>query len=256
MLEGQRLLITGVLTEDSLAFGVASTALDLGAKVVLTSFGRRMRITSRAARALPGEVELLELDVTDEDQLTALGEEMKSRWGQIDGLLHSIAGATSDAVGENFLATSATSAASCFEISAFSLKSLVVALLPLMEGEGGGSVVGLDLDASVAYKRYDWMGVAKASLEATARYLALYLGPRGVRVNLVAAGPVLTPSATAFNDFSDQLANLWDERAPLGWDVKDAAPIADATCFLLSPLSRGITGEVLRVDGGFHAVAF
>ena len=251
MLAGKRLLITGVITRRSIAFAVADGAQRAGADVVLTSFGRARRMTERAAARLPAPPEVLELDVNRPEDFEALTAELRSRWGGLDGALHAVAFAPDDALGGNFLATPPESAEAAFRTSAFSLKALAGAVEPLMEG--GGSLVGLDFDASVAWPVYDWMGVSKAALEAVARYLARDLGPRGVRVNLISAGPIETPAAGGIPGF-EQLATAWERQAPLGWDTGDASPVADAACFLLSDAARGVTGEILHVDGGFHAM--
>ena len=254
VLEGKRLLITGVVTRDSIAWHVARRARELGAEVVLTGFGRARRMTERAARALPGgPPDVVELDVNSESDLLALRAELDRCWGGVDGVLHAIAFAPPDALGGDFMATPADSAAAAFRTSAFSLKALTESVLPLFDPERGGSVVGLDFDASVAWPAYDWMGVAKAALESVSRYLARDLGPRGVRVNLVSAGPIETLAAGGIPGF-DRLAGAWREGAPLGWDVSDPGPVADAVCFLLSDLARGVAGEILHVDGGFHAI--
>jgi enoyl-[acyl-carrier protein] reductase I len=254
MLTGRRLLITGVITRESIAWEVARQAQEQGAEVLLTGFGRARRMTERAASQLPTPVDVLELDVNSETDLAALATELDGRWGSLDGVLHAIAHAPADALGGNFLNTPPESAESAFRTSAYSLKALSVALLDLLErGEDGGSVVGLDFDGTVAWPVYDWMGVAKAGLEAVSRYLARDLGPRGVRVNLVSAGPLETLAARGIPGFGD-LADAWERQAPLGWDVADAAPVAAAVCFLLGPGARAITGEILHVDGGFHAM--
>jgi meromycolic acid enoyl-[acyl-carrier-protein] reductase len=254
LLTGKRLLVTGVLTRGSIAFEVARQAQEDGAEIVLSGFGRGLRLTERAAKHLPDPPDVLELDVNEPDDLARVAAELGSRWGALDGVLHAIAFAPADALGGRFLDTPASSAIVAFQTSAFSLKALAAALAPLLEaGEGGGSVVGLDFDASVAWPVYDWMGVAKAALESVSRYLARDLGPRGVRVNLVSAGPIETIAAGGIPGF-DELASLWRAGAPLGWDTRDAAPIAAAVCFLLSDHARAITGEILHVDGGFHAM--
>ena len=254
LLERKRLLVTGVLTRGSIAFEVARQAQEHGAQVVLSGFGRGMRLTERAAKDLPDPPDVLELDVNAPEDIERVAAELRSRWGQLDGVLHAIAFAPADALGGGFLDTPASSAITAFETSAFSLKALAAALAPLLEaGAGGGSVVGLDFDAAVAWPVYDWMGVAKAALESVSRYLARDLGPRGIRVNLVSAGPIETIAAGGIPGF-DELAALWRSSAPLGWDTRDATPVAAAVCFLLSDLARGITGEILHVDGGFHAM--
>jgi meromycolic acid enoyl-[acyl-carrier-protein] reductase len=255
LLEGRRLLVTGVLTESSIAFSIARRAQEEGAELVLTGFGRGMRITQRMARRLPNEPEVLELDVNDPGQLETVAAELEQRWGRLDGLVHAIAFVPGDALGGNFLTAPMESAVAAFQTSAFSLKALAAALLPLLERaeEPGGAVVGLDFDASVAWPAYDWAGVSKAALESVSRYLARDLGPRGVRSNLVAAGPLSTVAASNIDGF-DVLAEAWQRQAPLGWNMRDPDPVADAALFLLSPLARAITGEILHVDGGFHAL--
>jgi enoyl-[acyl-carrier protein] reductase I len=251
ILEGKRLVITGVITKDSIAFHAASRALEEGASIVLTSFGRARRMTERAATRLSSEVEVLELDVNKDSDLEALTETLRSQWGGVDGALHAIAFAPEDALGGRFMSAPAQSAMTAFQTSAFSLKALAGSLEPLMEP--GSSVVGLTFDATVAWPIYDWMGVAKAALESVSRYLARDLGQRGIRVNLVSAGPLGTVAARGIPGF-EGLADLWRVQAPLGWDVEDPAPVADVICFLLSDYARGISGEIVHVDGGFHAV--
>jgi meromycolic acid enoyl-[acyl-carrier-protein] reductase len=251
ILEGKRLVITGVITKDSIAWHVASRALEEGASIVLTSFGRARRLTERAAGRLPSSVDVLELDVNRVEDLSALTDSLRDRWGAVDGALHAIAFAPEDALGGRFMTTPAESAAAAFQTSAFSFKALAASLSPLMGS--GGSLVGLDFDASVAWPVYDWMGVAKAALESVSRYLARDLGPQGVRVNLVSAGPLGTVAARGIPGF-EGLASLWQSQAPLGWNVEEPGPVADAICFLLSDYARGISGEIVHVDGGFHAV--
>jgi enoyl-[acyl-carrier protein] reductase I len=250
-LEGKRLVITGVMTRDSIAYAVASLAQQAGAEVVLTGFGRARRLTERAAKRLPEPADVLELDVNSPSDLAALHDDLASRWGAVDGVLHAIAFAPGDAIGGQFLDTPVESALTAFQTSAYSLKALTAALAPLFSERA--SVVGLDFDASVAWPSYDWMGVSKAALESVARYLARDLGPRGARVNLVAAGPLRTAAASGIDGFLD-LATGWQRGAPLGWDPDDATPVAQAVCFLLSDWSQAITGEILHVDGGFHAM--
>jgi meromycolic acid enoyl-[acyl-carrier-protein] reductase len=252
MLAGKKLLITGVITRDSIAWEVARQAQEAGAELVLTGFGRAKRLTDRAAKNLPEPPEVLELDVNKPEDLEAVAADLRDRWGQVDGVLHSIAFAPEDALGGRFLSTPPESAITAFQTSAYSFKALAVALADLYPDEGA-SVVGMDFDASVAWPVYDWMGVAKAALEATSRYLARDLGPRGVRVNLVSAGPLGTMASRGIPGFA-QLADMWQKQAPLGWDPEDAGPVAATICFLLSDLARAITGEILHVDGGFHAM--
>jgi enoyl-[acyl-carrier protein] reductase I len=252
LLKDKRLLVTGALTRDSIAFHAAEQAQQLGAEVVLTSFGRARRMTERAAKGLPAPVDVLELDVTVPEHFDALADDLSSRWGGVDGVLHAIAFAPGDALGGRFMSAPVESAQTAFHVSAVSLRDLARAVSPLME-DGGGSIVGLDFDASVAWPIYDWMGVAKAALEATSRYLARDLGPSRVRVNLVSAGPLATVAAQGIPGFG-QLAERWREQAPLGWDTEDPGPVAGTICFLMSDLARGITGQVLKVDGGFSAI--
>jgi meromycolic acid enoyl-[acyl-carrier-protein] reductase len=251
LLEDKRLLITGVITRDSIAYHAAERAQREGATVLLTSFGRVRRLTERAASKLPEPVDVLELDVNQDDDLEALTATLRERWGTVDGALHAIAFAPEDALGGRFMTAPASSAVEAFKTSAFSLKALTAALEPLMES--GGSIVGMDFDASVAWPIYDWMGVAKAALESVSRYLARDLGTKGIRVNLVSAGPLGTVAARGIPGF-ERLAALWSAQAPLGWEISDPAPVADAICFLLSDHARAITGEILHVDGGFHAM--
>jgi enoyl-[acyl-carrier protein] reductase I len=254
MLDGRRILVTGVLDRHSIAFATAARAQELGAEVLLTGFGRTKRMTERAAGQLPRAADVLELDVNSGEDLERLRAELDERWGALDGLLHAVAYAPPDALGGGFLDTPLESAVVAYQTSAFSLKALAAGLLPLLEAApNGASVVALDFDASVAWPSYDWMGVAKAALEAVARYLARELGPRAIRVNLVSAGPLETLAAGGIPGFS-QLAEVWSQTAPLAWDVEDTGPVADAACFLLSPLARAITAEIVHVDGGYHAM--
>jgi enoyl ACP reductase len=252
ILDGKRIVVTGVVNRRSIAFAIAERAQAEGAEVLLTSFGRIRRMTERASARLPAPCEVLELDVNADGDVAALRDQLRERWGGVDGAVHAIAFAPPDALGGDFLATSRESANIAFETSAYSFKALAEAVAPLME-EGGGSLVGLDFDAAVAWPSYDWMGVSKAALESVSRYLARDLGPRRVRVNLVAAGPIRTAAASGVPGF-DGLESAWDAQAPLGWEVEDPTPVADAALFLLSDLARATTGEILHVDGGFHAV--
>jgi enoyl-[acyl-carrier protein] reductase I len=251
MLAGKRILVTGVVTRNSIAYHVAHRAQELGAEILLTSFGRARRLTERAAGRLPAPVDVLELDVNRSEDFEQLSAELADRWGQVDGALHAIAYAPPDSLGGQFMHTPPESAATAFLTSAYSFKALAASLQPLMDV--GGSLVALDFDATVAWPIYDWMGVAKAALEATGRYLARDLGSQGVRVNLVSAGPLGTVAASGIPGF-EQLAQAWRDNAPLGWDTADPGPVADAVCFLLSDLARSISGELIHVDGGFHAM--
>jgi enoyl ACP reductase len=251
LLEGKKLLITGVLTPQSIAFDAARLAQEQGAEIVLTGFGRAISLTQKTARRLPQPPDVLEMDANDQAQVEAVADELKRRWGGIDGFLHAIAFAPEDALGGAFLSTPWESAQTAFQTSAFSLKAIASSMVPLMSN--GGSIVGLDFDASVAWPIYDWMGVSKAALEAVARYLARYLGPKGIRVNLVSAGPLRTIAAKGIPGF-DLLAASWGKRAQLGWDVTDPEPVARTISFLLSDWSKGITAEIIHVDGGYHAI--
>ena len=252
LLEGKKLLVTGVLTRESIAYSAAQALQEQGAEIVLTSFGRAMSLTQKSARRLPNPVDVLEMDANDPSHIRAVADDLSSRWGRLDGFLHAIAFAPQDALGGNFLNTEWESVAIAIQTSAFSLKAIASGLLPLMK-ESGGAIVSLDFDARVAWPIYDWMGVAKASLESITRYLARDLGPHGIRVNTVSAGPLRTMAGKGIPGFQS-LADGWDARAPLGWDTTDAAPVADAIAFLLSDLARGITGEMVHVDGGYHAM--
>ncbi|MBS1880577.1 MAG: enoyl-ACP reductase FabI [Actinobacteria bacterium] len=251
ILEGKKLLITGVVNRHSIGFAIAERAQQEGAEVILTSFGRVKRMTERSAARLDPEPAVLDLDINDDADIAALRAELERRWGRVDGAVHAIAFAPGDAIGGQFMQTPRESAKVAFETSAYSFKALAEVVAPLM-GEGG-ALLGLDFDATVAWPSYDWMGVAKAALESVNRYLARELGPGGVRANLVSAGPVHTAAASGISGFS-QLESLWGEAAPLGWDPRDAGPVADTALFLLSDLSRAITGEIVHVDGGVHAV--
>jgi len=251
LLAGKRVLVTGVITQRSIAWAAACAAQRHGAEVLLTSFGRVRRLTARAAAALDAPVDVLELDADAPQDFARLRDELRERWSAVDGVLHAIAFAPPDAIGGRFLETPAASAERALRISAISLQALAAALAPLMPP--GASVVGLDFDAQRAWPDYDWMGVAKAALEAVSRQLALVLGPRGIRVNLVSCGPLKTVAASGLADF-DELADMWHLRAPLGWDPRDTEVAAGPVCFLLSDLSTGVSGEIVHVDGGFHAV--
>ena len=253
ILDGKRILVTGVLTDASLAFGVARLAQEEGAEIVLTGAGRGLSLTRRVARQLTGPPDVLELDVTSPGQIEAAAAEIGQRWGRLDGVLHAIAFAPPTCLGGGFLEAPWEDVAVALQISAFSLKALAAGMLPLLRAAGGGAVVGLDFDATVAWPAYDWMGVSKAALESTARYLARELGPDRVRVNLVAAGPVKTMAARSIPGFS-RFEDVWDDRAPLGWDVHDSSAVAKACVALLSDWFPATTGEMVHVDGGYHAV--
>jgi enoyl ACP reductase len=250
ILAGKSILVTGVLTDSSIAFHVAKIAQQEGARVVLTGFGR-MSLVERIAQRLPDPPPVLELDVTSTAQLDSLAGRVSAHTSRLDGVVHGVAFAPQSALGGNFLNTSWEDVATALQVSAYSLKALAMAALPLMSG--GGAIVGLDFDASVAWPAYDWMGVAKAGLESCARYLARDLGPRGIRVNLVAAGPLRTMAAKSIPGFA-QFEARWPQRAPLGWDITDPQPAARACAALLSDWFPATTGEIVHADGGAHAV--
>lgn len=252
ILSGSRILVTGVLTDASLAFGIAKLAQEEGAEILLTGFGRGLSITQRSARRLPDPPDVLELDVSDPEHLDALTATLQERWGRVDGVLHSIGFAPESCLGGKFMDAPWEDVAVAVNVSAYSLKALTGAVRPLMQ-ENGGSVLGLTFDATVAWPAYDWMGVAKAALESTARYLARDLGPEGIRVNLVAAGPMKTMAAKSIPGFS-AFEDVWTERAPLGWDVKDSAAVSRSCVAMLSDWFPATTGEIVHVDGGYHAV--
>lgn len=254
LLDGKRILVTGVLTDASLAFGVARLAQEQGAEVILTGAGRGLSLTRRTARKLPEEAAVLELDVTEPGHVESVRAELGERWGRVDGALHAIGFAPASCLGGGFTEAPWEDVSTALQISAYSLKTLAEVVVPHMTE--GGSIVGLDFDNSTqAWPAYDWMGVAKAALAATARYLARDLGPQGVRVNLVAAGPIKTLAAKSIPGFA-RFEDVWDERSPLGWDVKaDADAVGRSVVALLSDWFPKTTGEVVHVDGGFHAIA-
>ncbi|OLT23744.1 enoyl-[acyl-carrier-protein] reductase [Pseudonocardia sp. CNS-139] len=251
LLDGKRVLVTGVLTDSSIAFHVAALAQREGATVVLTGYGR-MSLVERIARRLPAPAPVIELDVTDAGHLAGLAARVREHCDGLDGVVHAIGFAPAPALGGNFMATPWPDVATALQVSTYSLQALAAATLPLFDDEGG-AVVGLDFDATVAWPGYDWMGVAKAGLESCARYLACYLGPRRIRVNLVAAGPLRTKAATSLSTFRE-FQHTWPERAPLGWAVDDPGATARACVALLSDWFPATTGEIVHVDGGFHAV--
>ena len=252
LLEGKTLLVTGVLTDKSIAYTVARIAAEQGAKVVLTAFGRTTSLTTRIAKRLPGEPPIVELDVTNEADLTALPERVGAHTDRLDGVLHAIGFAPPSCLGEGVLDTPWEDVATALQVSTWSYPALARACLPMMPA--GSSYVGLDFDATVAWPAYDWMGVAKAGLESANRYLARDLGAHGVRANLVAAGPIKTMAAKSIPGFS-KFEDVWSERAPLGWDVQDAEPTARACVALMSDWFPKTTGSIVHVDGGFHAIA-
>ena len=251
LLDGKKLVITGVLTDASLAYGVAELAQREGADIVLTGAGRALSLTQRTARKLPSPVDVFELDVTRPEHLTTVREAVAQKWGRVDGVLHSIGFAPEACLGDDFMAPTWDDVSVAIHVSAYSLKALAQAFAPLMTG--GGSIVGLDFDNRVAWPAYNWMGVAKSALESVSRYLAKELGPQGIRCNLVAAGPVKTIAAKSIPGFR-KFEDVWDDRAPLGWDVTDSSAVAKACVALLSDWFPATTGEMVHVDGGYHAV--
>jgi len=252
LLQGKRIVVTGVLTPQSLAFGIAELAQAQGAEVVLTGFGRALSLTERSARRLSPVPEVLELDVTNPAHFTALTESLRKKGGPVHGAVHAVAYAPEDALGGNFLHTPWESVQTAFRISTFSLKELAVAVAPLMTD--GGSILTLDFDNRVAWPIYDWMGVCKAGLEACVRYLARDLGPRRIRVNALAAGPLATVAAKGIPGFK-QLERGWGTQAPLGWSAReDHLLVAKTAVALLSDWLPSTTGEMVHVDGGYHAL--
>ncbi|GAA1970653.1 enoyl-ACP reductase FabI [Kitasatospora viridis] len=249
LLLGKRILVTGVITDSSIAFDVARLAQEQGAEVVLTGFGR-LSLVNRVAARLPKPAPVIELDVTDQAQLDGLAEQVREHVDGLDGVVHSVAFAPKDALGGNFLNAQWTDVATAVQVSAYSLKSLAMAALPLLAP--GSSIVGLTFDARFSWPSYDWMGVAKAALESTSRYLARDLGGHGVRCNLVAAGPIKTKAATSIPGYGG-FEEVWAERASIGWDPTDPEPAARGVVGLLSDWFPRTTGEVLHVDGGVHA---
>jgi enoyl ACP reductase len=256
LLDGKKLLITGVLTDDSIAFSAAKVAQEQGAEILLTNVGKGVRLTAKVARKLPTEPDVLQMDVNNPDDVAAVAEEVSRRWGRLDGALHSIGFMPQDALGGHFLDAPWESVAFGFQTSAYSLKALTVGLLEPLKvagADGGASVVSLTFDGRYAWPIYDWMGVAKAGLEATARYLARDLGEYNIRVNTVSAGPIRTMAGKNIPGF-DAISGAWSARAPLDWSLTDATPVGQMCAFLLSGMASMTTGEMIHVDGGYHAL--
>ena len=255
LLDGKNIVITGVLTDASLAFGVAKIAQEQGANIVLTGAGRALRLTQRTARKLGAntdgsEIEVFELDVTAPEHGIVVRKALAAKWGRVDGVLHAVGFAPESCLGDNFMDAPWDDVAIAMHVSTYSLKALADAFVPLMQD--GGSIVGLDFDNSVAWPAYNWMGVAKSALQSVSRYLAKELGPQGIRCNLVAAGPIRTMAAKSIPGFA-KFEDVWDGRAPLGWDVNDSEPVARTVVAMLSEWFPKTTGEIIHVDGGFHA---
>ena len=256
LLDGKKLLITGVLTDDSIAFAVARAVQEAGAEILLTNVGKGVRLTERVAKKLPATPDVMQMDVNDPDDIAAVASEVMSRWGRVDGVLHAIAFAPQDALGGNFLSTPWESAATTLQTSTYSLKALAVGMLEPLKVAGadrGASIVALTFDGRFAWPIYDWMGVAKAGLEATTRYLARDLGEHNIRVNTVSAGPVRTMAGKGIPGFTE-LAGIWSQRAPLAWSLTDATPVGQMCAFLFSDMAPMTTGELIHVDGGYHAL--
>lgn len=251
MLEGKNIVITGVLTDASLAYGSAQLALREGAQLVLTGAGRALSLTQRTARKLSRDIEVFELDVTVPEHLSNVRDTLADRWGRVDGVLHAIGFAPAVCLGDDFMAAGWEDVAVAMHVSAYSLKALAEAFSPLMTQ--GGSIVGLDFDNSVAWPAYNWMGVAKSALESVSRYLAKTLGERQIRSNLVAAGPIRSMAAKSIPGFA-AFEEAWSTRAPLGWDIHDSSAVAKAVVALLSDWFPATTGEIVHVDGGYHAM--
>ena len=255
LLDGKNIVVTGVLTDASLAFGVAKIAQEQGANIVLTGAGRALRLTQRTARKLGtnpdgSEIEVFELDVTVPEHGVAAREALATKWGRVDGVLHAVGFAPASCLGDDFMDAPWDDVAVAMHVSTYSLKALADAFVPLMQP--GGSIVGLDFDNSVAWPAYNWMGVAKSALQSLSRYLAKELGPQGIRCNLVAAGPIRTMAAKSIPGFA-KFEDVWDDRSPLGWDVNDSEPVARTVCAMLSDWFPKTTGEIVHCDGGFHA---
>jgi meromycolic acid enoyl-[acyl-carrier protein] reductase len=251
LLDGKNIVITGVLTDASLAFGVARIAREEGAQIVLTGAGRALRLTERTARKLGDDIDVLELDVTVPEHGVAVRDALAAKWGHVDGVLHSIGFAPEACLGDDFMRATWDDVAVAVHVSAYSLKALAEFFVPLMGA--GGAFVGLDFDNRQAWPAYNWMGVAKSALQSVSRYLAKELGPQGIRSNLVAAGPIKTMAAKSIPGFA-LFEDTWDGRAPLGWDVTDSEPVARACVALLSDWFPATTGEIIHVDGGYHAM--
>ena len=251
ILEGKNVLVTGVLTESSIAFHVARLCQEQGATVLLTGVPKTMRITQSMGRRLPVEAQVVELDVTDPEHIASLSSRVREHVPHLDGVVHSIGFAPQSVMGGNFMSGEWTDVSTAVHISSYSLKALAEATVPLMPD--GGSIVGLTFDGRYAWPVYDWMGVAKAAFEAVSRYVARDLGAQKVRCNLVSAGPIKTTAAKHIPGF-DQMEGNWSERAPLGWDSSDPVPTAQAVTALLSDWFPATTGSVIHVDGGVHAM--
>jgi meromycolic acid enoyl-[acyl-carrier-protein] reductase len=251
LLSGKKIVITGVMTDASIAFGVARIAREQGAEIVLTGAGRALSLTRRTARKLGDDIDVFEFDVTISDHVESVRAAVADKWGRVDGVLHAIGFAPASCLGDDFFGAPWDDVATAMHVSTYSLKTLADAFVPLMDN--GGSFVGLDFDNQKAWPAYNWMGVAKSALQSLSRYMARELGPQQIRCNLVAAGPVRTMAAKSIPGFK-LFEDTWDGRAPLGWDVNNSDPVARACVALLSDWFPATTGEIIHVDGGYHAV--
>ena len=251
LLDGKKIVITGVLTDASLAFGVAKIALQEGAEIVLTGAGRGISLKRRTARKLGDDIDVFEFDVTVPEHVALVREAVAAKWGRVDGVLHAIGFAPASCLGDDFFGAPFEDVAVALHISTYSLKTLADAFVPLMSD--GGAFVGLDFDNQRAWPAYNWMGVAKSALQSLSRYLARELGSQQIRCNLVAAGPIRTMAAKSIPGFK-LFEDTWDSRAPLGWDVNNSEPVARACCAMLSDWFPATTGEIIHVDGGYHAI--
>ena len=251
ILKDKKILITGILTDNSIAYATAQVAIENGAEVVATGFGKGLRITERIVKRLPGDIQVYEMDIQNEEQVVSAANSIKENFGNLDGILHAIAFSPTEAMGGNFMNTSIEDASTSFEVSAFSLKTLSQGFKSLLNNPA--SIVALDFDNSQSWPGYDWQGVAKSGLQSVVRYLAYYMGEDGVRVNAVSAGPLATTAAKNIPGFGE-MNDEWDQKAPLGWDSKDAIPVAKVVNFLLSEYSEAVSGEIIHADGGAHSV--
>ena len=251
ILKNKKILITGILTDKSIAYASAQVALENGAQVVATGFGKGLRITERAVKRLSDDIQVYEMDIQNPEQVDTAVVNIKENFGSLDGILHAIAFSPTEAMGGNFMNTKVEDALTSFEVSAFSLKTLSQGFSPILNNPG--SIVALDFDNTQAWPGYDWQGVAKSSLQSIVRYLAFYMGKEGIRVNAVASGPLATTAAKNIPGFTD-MNDEWDQRAPLGWDSKNAIPVAKVVNFLLSEFSEAVSGEIIHADVGAHSV--
>ena len=251
ILKDKKILITGILTDKSIAYATAQVAIENGAQVVATGFGKGLRITERIVKRLPGDIQVYEMDIQNEEQVVSAANSIKENFGNLDGILHAIAFSPTEAMGGNFMNTSIEDASTSFEVSAFSLKTLSQGFKSLLNNPA--SIVALDFDNSQSWPGYDWQGVAKSGLQSVVRYLAYYMGEDGVRVNAVSAGPLATTAAKNIPGFGE-MNDEWDQKAPLGWDSKDAIPVAKVVNFLLSEYSEAVSGEIIHADGVAHSV--